>query len=60
MVDLSHPLDEVLDEMVERHLNSVLVTKRGKLVGIFSTTDACQVLTGWLQQKFRPSGGEAA
>ncbi len=60
LVDHSHPLDEVLLEMASRHLGSVLVTKRGKLVGIFSTTDACRALADLLRQKYRPSGGEAA
>jgi acetoin utilization protein AcuB len=60
VVDLSHPLDEVLYEMASRHLGSVLVTKRGKLVGIFSISDACRALADLLRRKYRPSGGEAA
>ncbi len=60
IVDLSHPLDLVLGEMIERRLGSVLVTKKQKLVGIFSTTDACKVLTQLLQAKFGRDGGEAA
>jgi len=60
VVDLTHPVDEVLEEMIQRHLGSVLVTRKDKLVGIFSTTDACRVLEEMLQSKFSPSGGEAA
>ncbi len=60
LVDRHHPLDEVLIEMVRRHLDSVLVTKRDKLVGIFSTSDVCQTFGDILRAKFPPSGGEAA
>ena len=41
-VDVSCPLDEVLLTMVERHIGSVLVTKHGKLAGIFTNVDACR------------------
>jgi len=60
IVDHSRPLDEVLSEMANRHLGSVLITKHEKLVGIFSNTDACRSLADLLRQRFRPSGGEAA
>lgn len=60
IVDRSHPLDLVLSEMASRHLASVLVTKRDKLVGIFSTTDAHRALIDILRAKFPSSGGEAA
>jgi acetoin utilization protein AcuB len=59
-VDRSHPLDAVLGEMVKRHLDSVLVTKRDKLVGIFSSSDACQCLADVLKSKFPPDEGDAA
>jgi acetoin utilization protein AcuB len=42
--DLSRPLNDVVKEMARRHLGSVLVTKNDSLVGIFTTTDACQCL----------------
>jgi acetoin utilization protein AcuB len=41
VVDLGEPLDRVLAEMAERHIGSALVVKRGKLVGIFTSTDVC-------------------
>ena len=42
MVDVSLPLDEVLLTMADRHIGSAIVTKHGKLVGIFTVTDACR------------------
>lgn len=36
------PLDEVLLGMAEEHIGSVLVVREGKLVGVFTSTDACR------------------
>ena len=41
VVEMGTPLRDVLDTMAKRHIGSTLVTKEGKLVGIFTTTDAC-------------------
>jgi len=38
------PLDEVVTNMAERHIGSVLVIDDGQLVGIFTATDACKYL----------------
>lgn len=38
-------LSEVASEMAERRLGSALVLDNGKLVGIFTATDACQALS---------------
>ena len=40
-VELDEPLEVVLREMAERHIGSAIVTKKGKLAGIFTSTDAC-------------------
>jgi CBS domain-containing protein len=37
--------------MAERHLGSALVTRGGKLVGIFTTTDACRALARLLREQ---------
>jgi acetoin utilization protein AcuB len=37
-------LQDVAAAMAERHVGSALVTRGGKLVGIFTTTDACRAL----------------
>ncbi len=44
IVDLDVPIDAVVDEMANRHIGSAIVTRRGKLAGIFTTTDACRLL----------------
>ena len=43
VVDEGEPLDTVLDYMATRHIGSALVTKREKLVGILTATDACRL-----------------
>ena len=60
VVDLSAPLDRVLAEMAERHIGSVLVVKRGKLAGIFTSSDACNHFGRFLAQFFDAGGDEVA
>jgi CBS domain-containing protein len=36
--------------MAEHRLGSALVVRKGKLVGVFTVTDACRVLAGWLRE----------
>ncbi len=38
------PLDEVVDEMAQHRYGSVVVMESDRVVGIFSTVDACRVL----------------
>lgn len=60
-VDDATPLDEVLEQMASAHIGSVLVTKHGRLVGIFTATDACRVYCTHLRTLFpRGSGEEVA
>jgi acetoin utilization protein AcuB len=44
VVDAGEHLEDVAAAMAERHVGSALVTRGGKLVGIFTTTDACRAL----------------
>ena len=60
VTDIHTPLDEVLDEMVERRFGSCVVLRQGKLAGIFSTVDACRVLAGVLAERFPSGPGDAA
>jgi len=60
VVDLNQPLADVLEEMARRHVGSVLVTRRGKLSGILTVTDACRVLAEVLRARFAEEGGDAA
>ena len=49
VVDAQTRLDHVVAHMAEHRIGSALVTKNGKLVGIFTTTDACRELAQVLQ-----------
>ena len=51
------PLDEVLDHMAAQHIGSALVTKHGRLAGIFTSTDACRVYCDHLRRMFPKSAG---
>jgi acetoin utilization protein AcuB len=61
VVDSSAPLDVVLEHMAEHHIGSALVTKHGRLVGIFTAMDACRAYCEHLR-KFGPRapGAEVA
>jgi acetoin utilization protein AcuB len=59
-VDLSERLDSVLHRMAEHHLQSVVVTRKGKLVGIFTEVDACRAFAEFLREQVRRSGAGSA
>ncbi len=42
VVDLEERLDTVLLHMADNRIGSVLVTRKGKLAGLFTVTDACR------------------
>ena len=56
VVDAGELLEDVATRMAEHHLGSALVTRGGKLVGIFTTTDACRALARVLHDQ-RPHPG---
>ena len=61
VVELTEPLDKVLTHMAEGRIASALIVKQGKLVGIFTATDACRRFAEFLRAEFeRPSPEEAA
>ena len=61
IVSLDEPLDNVLLTMAERHLDSAIVTRAGKLVGMFTTGDACRCFGEYLRAHSpRPTGNEVA
>lgn len=43
-VETTTPLRDVVAEMARRRIGSALVTKDGRLAGIFTATDACEYL----------------
>ena len=48
IVDLHTPLRQVVSEMAEHKYGSAIVTRKGKLAGIFTVTDACRALAEFL------------
>ena len=49
VVPASTPVATVARTMADNHIGSAIVTKRGKLVGIFTVTDACRALARVLE-----------
>lgn len=56
VVEAGEHLDRVAETMAERHIGSALVTRDGKLVGIFTTTDACRALARILREQHPDPG----
>ncbi len=50
VVDMSAPLDDVVQEMADRALGCALVVRQDKLAGILTTTDVCRYLAGALRE----------
>jgi acetoin utilization protein AcuB len=60
IVELSERLDKVLLHMAESHIGSALVVRQGKLVGIFTATDACRAFGEFLRSQFPPGDDDEA
>jgi CBS domain-containing protein len=56
-VDLEERLDYVLAHMAAHHVGAAVVTRHGKLAGMFTTSDACRAFADRLRDQFRKSGG---
>ncbi len=52
VVSLDEPLDQVLLTMASRHIGSAIITKRGKLAGMFTCVDACRCFGKFLQENY--------
>ena len=48
IVDLATPLAAVLRHMAAQRIGSAVVTRRGKLAGVFTTNDACRAFADYL------------
>lgn len=59
-VDLDEGLDTVLTHMAEHHIGSAVVTRQGKLAGVFTSQDACRHFAEFLREQFRRAGGDDA
>ena len=60
MVDVTIPLDEVLDEMWEQRIGAALVLKAGKLVGILTAADVCRLFAEHLRRVAKVPPDEVA
>ena len=58
IVSLDEPLDSVLLSMAEKHIDSTIITKGGKLVGMFTTVDACRCFGEYLRDHFPLPGDD--
>ena len=54
-VEPETPLHEVADTMAEHHYGAAIVVQNKKLVGIFTTVDACKAISEILQQRYHSS-----
>ncbi|MFQ5643606.1 MAG: CBS domain-containing protein [Thiogranum sp.] len=59
IVSVDEPLDNVLLTMAERHIGSVIVTRAGKLAGMFTAVDACRSYGEYLRGQFPSPEGTA-
>ena len=60
VVELSTALEGVLRDMASRHLGSAIVTREGRLAGVFTCGDACLAFAEHLAELFPPPGGDEA
>jgi CBS domain-containing protein len=59
-VDLATPLRVVVRHLAEHRLGSAVVTRRGKLAGVFTSTDACKAFADYLEDIAESEGSEVA
>jgi acetoin utilization protein AcuB len=60
MVEPDEPVDRVCREMVRRKIGTALVSHGGRLMGLFSTTDALLALAALVEDDRAPSEEDAA
>lgn len=60
VVELDEPLENVLLTMVRRHIGSAIVTRHGRLAGVFTWVDACRCFGEYLGETYPRSGGDDA
>ncbi|MBT8125639.1 MAG: CBS domain-containing protein [Gammaproteobacteria bacterium] len=61
IVDINEPFENVLLTMADKRIGATVITKHGKLVGVFTYIDACRYFGEYLQAKFpKINGNDAA
>ena len=58
--DVFDPLDQVLELMIDKRADAVVVLKEGAPVGIFTDTDACKTLVALLREHHPEDEGDDA
>jgi len=59
VVDMEEPIETVLRTLAERRISSAIVTRRGRLAGVFTTVDVCRCFGEYLAL-MHPAGDDAA
>ena len=60
IVDLATPLAVVVRHMAAERIGSAVVTRRGKLAGVFTANDACRAFADYLEDVAAIDGEDAA
>jgi CBS domain-containing protein len=60
IVDLATPLAVVLRHMASERIGSAVVTRRGKLAGVFTANDACRAFADYLDDVVAIDDDDAA
>jgi CBS domain-containing protein len=60
IVDLATPLAAVVRHMAAERIGSAIVTRRGKLAGVFTANDACRAFADFLDDATTIDGEDAA
>jgi CBS domain-containing protein len=61
VVDINAPLERVLQDMSERHVDAVIVTRKDRLAGVLTSMDVCRYFAAYLRENFpRPGDGDLA
>jgi acetoin utilization protein AcuB len=58
--DVHDPLDQVLELMISRRVEAIMVLKDGAPAGIFTDSDACRTLVALLRQMYPAPEDDAA
>jgi len=60
LVDLNEPLKHVLRAMAEKHIGSAVVTRQGRLAGVFTSADVCRCFAEFIDDVFPDPGDDRA
>lgn len=60
IVDVATPLAAVLRHMASQRIGSAVVTRRGKLAGVFTANDACRAFADYLDDVVAGDDDDAA